>query len=141
MNKLKVENIVFCESVRSEVGGKHTLLGAFAPELNIAEVPANILMAIWVSGTPSGIGQFDAEFRALGVDGTTLLNAQINGDFAALGKTSMIIGSFPLAVKEAGEYSFEWNFGNSKWDKIGKLLIHHTPASILSSPTAPPQPS
>lgn len=141
MNKLKIDNVVFCEQVRPETGGKHTLLGAFAPELNLTELPGNILMAIWVSGTPSGAGPFDAEFRALGADGSTLLDGKIHGDFAVVGKTSMIIGSFPLAVKEAGEYSFEWNFGNSKWDKIGKLLIHHTPTTVVSSPTAPPQPS
>ena len=118
-----------------------TLLGAFAPELNITEIPSNILVAIWISGTPSGLGPFDAEFRVLAVDGATLVGGKIIGDFTALGKTSMIIGSFPLVVQAAGEYSFEWNFGNTKWEKIERLLIHHNPAAVVSPPTAPPPPS
>lgn len=134
MNKLKIENVVFCEQIRAEMGGKYTLLGAYAPELNIGEIPANIAIAIWISGTPSGVGPFDVEFRARGVDGTVLINGKMNGDFGTLTKTSMVIWTLPLMISSDGEYTFEWNFSDTKWEKIGTLLIHHVPAGSIVNP-------
>lgn len=139
MNKLKIENVVFCEHIRAEVGGKHALLGVFAPELNIAELPSTVPMGIWISGTATGVGPFDGEFRALSPDRTKLIGAKLNGEFAGLAKTSIVIGNFPMTFTTAGEYVFEWNFGNTKWDKIGKLLIHHVSATRLNSPIVPSQ--
>ena len=127
MSKLNIENVIFCESVRPEIGGKHTLLGASAPELNIAEIPSNIFVAIWISGTPTNLGPFTSKFKAKDASGTNLIEADLNGEFTTLGKTSMVIGSFPLMINSEGVYSFEWNFDNTKWEKIGELLIHHVP--------------
>ena len=124
-----------------EVGGKYALLGAYAPELNISEIPATIPIALWISGTPSGIGSFEAEFRALGVNGDALVNGKMNGDFGALAKTSMVIGTLPLMISGGGDYTFEWNFGDTKWEKIGTLRIHHAPITVVNPPSGQKQPS
>ena len=135
MNKLKIENVVFCENIRAEIGGKHTLLGVFAPELNIIDIPSFIQIAIWVSGVPTGIGTFNGEFRVLSPDGSKLIGGQIVGDFALIAKTSMVLNAFPLQIDKAGAYSFEWNFGQTGWSEIGKVLIHHTPATAAIHPS------
>lgn len=141
MNKLNVENTVLCEQVRVELGGKHTLLGAFAPELNIPEVPANVLIAAWVSGKPSGVGQFEAEFRVLGPNEDKLIGAKVHGEFSGLGNTSMVIGPFPLAISGPGDYLFQWNFGD-QWDRITTLRLHLVPiATPTNPPSVSPQPS
>jgi hypothetical protein len=86
--------------------------------------------------TPSALGPFEVEFRALGTDGTVLVNGKINGDFGALAKTSMAIGTLPFLINNDGDYTFEWSFNKDRWDKIGILRIHHVPTgSVVSLPS------
>lgn len=135
MNKLKIENTVFCEHVRLEVGGKHALLGVFAPELNILELPVTVPLVVWVSGTPTGVGSFAGEFRALAPDKSPLIGARFDGEFVGLSKTSIVIGPFPMPFTAAGDYTFEWNFGD-RWEKISELRIHHTPNAVTAARNA-----
>jgi hypothetical protein len=126
MNKIAVENVAFCEDVRQEVGGKYTLLGVFAPELSVREIPATMSLAIWISGTPSQPGLFTADFRALDVDKNSVISGKMEGEFSSSGKSSVVIGPMPLPIQKEGEYTFEWKFADNKWEKIGTLRIHHT---------------
>jgi hypothetical protein len=133
MNKITVENVAFCENVRQEVGGKYTLLGVFAPELSVIEIPATIVLAIWISGTPNAAGTFEADFRALGTDKISLISGKMEGEFSSTGKSSVVIGPMPLPIQKAGDYTFEWKFSDGKWEKIGTLRIHHV---ANNSPTS-----
>lgn len=140
MNKIKIESVVFCEHIRAELGGKHSLLGAYAPELNVAQFPTNVPMALWISGSPTGVGEFATEFRALAPDGTKLIGGQIAGDFSGQAKTSVVIGNFIISLPTAGIYKFEWKFGD-RWEKIGLLEIHHVPNTVGSPiPSIAPKP-
>lgn len=143
MNKLKIENVIFCENIRAELDGKHTLLGASAPELNIMVLPATISVAVWISGTPSAVGPFEADFRILSVDKIELIKGKMNGEFHGTAKTSMVVGPMPLLVDKSGDYSFEWSFGDTKWDNIGVLRIHHVNPSpdVIAFPSVKKQPS
>ena len=132
MTKLKIENVIFCEHIRAEVGGKHALLGAYAPELNVADFPATMPMAMFIIGTPTGLGPFETEFRALSPDGSKLIGGKIIGDFNSLAHTSVVIGNFIISLPAAGDYKFDWKFGN-KWEKIAVLQIHHTPNVAIPS--------
>ena len=134
MNKLKIDAVVFCEHIRAEIGGKHALLGAYAPELNVAEFPSKMPMAIWISGTPTGLGPFESEFRALAPDGTKLIGGKINGEFQNLAYTSVVLGNFIISLPAAGDYKLEWKFGN-KWERIAMLRIHHV-SNPANFPTA-----
>lgn len=138
MNKIAVENVVFCENVRPEMHGKHTLLGVSAPELNLSQIPGVISVAIWISGTPSGMGPFEADFRALDVDKNAIVSANMKGDIGGVGKISIVIGPMPLPINKAGDYIFEWNFDGKKWDKIGTLRINYMApvVAVTPAPTA-----
>lgn len=134
MNKITVENVVFCENFRQEVGGKYTLLGVFAPELSVSEIPATISLAIWISGTPSALGAFTADFRTLDVDKKEVIKGKMDGEFSGSGKSSIVIGPMPLQIQKAGDYTFEWKFGGKEWDRIGALRIHYTGPNVTVSP-------
>ena len=134
MKTFKIENVVFCETFRPEVGGKYTLLGASAPELTIAVLPAVISVSIWFSGTVSEAGPFEAEFRAFDVDKNAMLKATMKGAIAGTGVTSLAIGPMPLQIQKAGDYIFEWSVNGGKWGKIGKLRINYAAAVLATTP-------
>ena len=137
MNNIRIDNVVFCENARSEVGGKHTLLGVFASELHISAIPAVLSIAIWVSGTPLAAGPFEADFRVIDSKKNVLVKAKMGGDIGGTGKTALVIGPMPLSVNEEGNFTFEWNFGNKKWTKIGTLSIHlANPANAVTVPSS-----
>ena len=128
MNKLKIENVVFCETIRPELGGKYSLLGAFAPELTIpleqnTQLPVIIPIALFITGVPSSIGKFVAELRVLDVDGNQIVGGKVNGDFSVISVTSLVLGTMPLPIVNSGEYVFEWTFDENSWDRIGTLKI------------------
>lgn len=129
MNKLEIKNVVFCESIRPEINGKYTLLGAAAPELNITllpnlVLPAVIPVALFITGVPSSVGAFAVEIRALDVDGKQLIGGKLDGEFNGAAITSIVLGTMPLQVEKEGDYVFEWNFGGDIWEGIETIRVN-----------------
>jgi hypothetical protein len=127
VNEIIAQDVVFCEGFRNEIGGKHTLFGVSAPEINIPQLPATIIYAIWISGKPTSIGTFDIEFRARDQDGVVLVSGNLGGETDRLGLLSIPIGPFPLNIEKQGAITFEWSFDRVNWKKIGTLKINQLP--------------
>lgn len=123
MIKFAIDDVVFCEDVRSEIRGKHTLLGVTSPLLIIWDIPAIIPVAIWISCRPSQIGKFTAKFQVLDPDQKQIIQANVAGEVAGLGPTTIVIGPMPVNIHKPGEYNFQWNFGGKKWSNIGTLTL------------------
>ena len=122
MRKIKIENAVFCEGVRYEVGGKHTLLGVSAPELDIQQYPGVVSVAIWMGLAPAEAGDYEADFRVRDSDRTDLIKARMNFSLPKTAHGSLVVGPMPLQVNKPGSFSFEWNLGGGKWEKI--IVLH-----------------
>jgi hypothetical protein len=134
MSKVKIDNIVFCDHIRQEIGGKHTLLGVYAPELNIASFPAMIQVAIWMSVTPNKTGPFECEIRIKNPEQKEILNGKIQGEFKILAKTSLALPDMPIQITTAGDYSFNIKFSDEKkWEKISSIKINHTPPVAITN--------
>jgi hypothetical protein len=127
VNKIKIESAVFCEDARQDVSGKHLLIGVSGPELDIAVIPARISVAVWIYGTASMEGPFEAEMRVLSVDKSPLIKAVIKGEIDPTRKIIHILGPMPLQIKKAGDYVFEWRSGDRKWSKIASLRLNYVP--------------
>lgn len=122
MNRLTVQNWVFCEQARPEVGGKHTLLGVSAPQIFAESFPTIIAVTLWVSGVPTGLGPFSANVRVQDHEGKTLITGTLTGEFQSSALTSMIIGPMPISLEHADDFAFSWNFGE-EWEQIGVLSV------------------
>jgi hypothetical protein len=127
VTEIIVEDVVFCEGFRNEVGGKHTLFGVTAPEINISQLPAMVLCAVWISGRPTAIGAFNLEFRARNEGGQDLIQGTLGGETNGLGLIAIPIGPFPLSIEKQGNVVFEWCFDNVNWRTIGTLKINQVP--------------
>ena len=51
MADVQINTVLVCDDVRREVTGKDILIGVYAGDLNVASLPANILLSIWVEMT------------------------------------------------------------------------------------------
>jgi hypothetical protein len=138
VNKLIVQNWVFCEQAREEIGGKFTLLGAASPHLFTDKIPAQLITTLWISGEPSGIGPFEADIRVQDPKGNTIGSGNLRGDFASRLVTAMILGPLPLQAQEIGDYAFEWKFGD-QWELIAKLRIELKQTTARATPSNEPQ--
>ena len=136
MNKFRIENVVFCEAVRQEIGNKHTLLGVSAPEVNIGEIPATIAVALWISARPTSTGPFKIDIRVLDVDKNELVKAEAGGEVAALGRMVLVLGPLPINVQKPGDYEFEWAFGDDLWENIGTYKINLLQPEITVASTS-----
>lgn len=131
MTELIVEDIVFCEGFRNEIGGKHTLFGVSAPEINISQLPALVLYAVWISARPNSIGAFSLEFRARDEEGHDLVKGDLGGETHGLGLIAIPIGPFPLNIEKPGNFIFEWCFDKLNWKTIGTLKINYLPSQTV----------
>jgi hypothetical protein len=127
VTEIIVEDVVFCEGFRNEVGGKQTLFGVSAPEINISQLPAVLVYAVWISGRPTSIGPFNLEFRARDQEGRDLIKGEIGGETNGLGLIAIPIGPFPLNIERQGNFIFEWCFDKVNWKSIGTLTINYMP--------------
>ncbi len=134
MIRLKVENFAFCEDARLEASGKHVLIGVSAPILNVAQMPANISIALWFSAIPSQTGTTEIDFRVRSPNKIVIVKGKMNVTISAISPASFVLGPMPLALGEAGDYSFDWSFDSKKWEKIGVLRINYVP--INAKPTS-----
>lgn len=124
MTEIIAEDVVFCEGFRNEVGGKQTLFGVSAPEINISQLPAVLAYAVWISGRPSSIGSFNLEFRVRDEEGHDLVKGEMGGELNGLGLIAIPIGPFPLNIERQGNFIFEWCFDKVNWKTIGTLKIN-----------------
>lgn len=125
MTKIAIDNVVICEDVRHELRGKFTIVGVSVPELNVVSFPANLRVALWVSGTPSELGEFDIAVRAINPDGKTIVEGGLKGEIKSLSKMSIVIGPMHLAAEKEGDYKFQWQFQGKKWSAIETLHLKH----------------
>ena len=105
-----------------------TLVGAFAPEIKLARVPAVLLVAVWMALLPSEVGDYEAKFRVRDKRRNDLHKGQIRLGIHVLAHTAVALGPFPLQVKEPGEFYFEWSVAGGKWEKISTLRINQVGA-------------
>ena len=124
MKKLKIGNVVLCEGIRHEIGGKHTLVGVFAPEINIAQFPGVVPIAIWVALLPPEVGDYEAEFRARDSGKNELVKGQMKIGIQVAAHTALALGPVPLQIKEPGDFIFEWSVEGGRWDKIAVLRVN-----------------
>lgn len=102
----KVTNAIFCEEVRSELGGKHTILGASAGTLNLPTAGL-IRVSAFIVIEPGKLGEqmlkLDISFA-----GKPVASAEIELEVNALDEPAVIpLPSFPLPILENGVFAID----------------------------------
>jgi hypothetical protein len=129
VNELLVSSVVLCEATRLELGNKHTLLGATAPELDIAVTesttfPLFIQIALFIIGKPSSEGDFSAHLRILDVANNEVVKAKLDGVFSNRKSTSLAIGPMLIPLTSEGDCIVQWHFGDEQWKELQRIKFN-----------------
>jgi hypothetical protein len=130
---------IFCEEVRTEAGGKHTLLGAFAGDLHISSFPAQIRLAIYGVVSFDEVGHHKLQWRLMlgkEVAASAEAEADVKPGFANI----VVVPMGLLQVEKPSELRFEMSIDGGRFTDLvaAKLFL---PPDAPTSPTAPSQPS
>jgi hypothetical protein len=128
----KIENVVFCDGIRAEIGGKHLIIGAFAPELNVSEIPSIVPVGIWMSIAPTSIGDLEAEIKLKHPNGDENTVAKLKGSLTTIAKSALVLPQLPISVSAPGEYKFSIKFLGGKWQTLGVIKMNLTPAAVAN---------
>lgn len=113
---VRVKNAILCEEVRPELGGKNILLGVFSGNINVAEIPATIRLAMYFELESDGPGQFTAKMRMRYADKEPVMGeiGVMIPETTAAAATPM----FNLRAEHEGDFIVEISFGDDRWQEV-----------------------
>lgn len=100
---MKVD-IVFCDDIRFEVTGKHTLVGTYCSDLRISEAPATVPIWCWLRLSGAKVGNHTFELTIKSPDGKIANGA--NGSLEIIDSKFSVplpVGPFPINIMGEGQ--------------------------------------
>lgn len=61
--RLKIENVLVCDDIRTEDNGKALIIGVYTGSISPSKFPARIRLCYWLVGKVQGQGSFKLEVR------------------------------------------------------------------------------
>jgi hypothetical protein len=125
---ITLENVIVCEDVRPEKGGKWSILGAFSGDIVVASLPGNLRLAFYADGETISEAK-KAILVRLSLNGTEILKLQ--GQFDA--KRGPINFPFPgtfINVAAPGSLEIALSEDGNEWVTIitKKIIVGQIPA-------------
>lgn len=131
MAGLKVSTALICEDVRVERSGKHIIIGVFAANIVVAQLPAFFPFMIWLQIEEVDVGEIEFEFRAR-LSGHSLATGGFTTNHTEKRKATVPLGPFPVELTEKGDLTFDIKYkGRGRWAKA--LTI---PVEVRTPPTS-----
>jgi hypothetical protein len=130
---LGVNSVVLCEDVRAELGGKWTILGVMAGDMNVPSLPTNIKIGLYIEATVRKEYNGFAYIR-LRLDSEQL--GMITGTVdVKSGYLSLPIAGHPVGVPRAGTFFVDISLDQDDWQTILSRKMQIAPStSSISQP-------
>ena len=113
-----IENAVLCEDIRQEVRNKNTLVGIYAGDIMVSQLPANIDLAFYLDGKYREKKSTPMEVRISG-PGRDAATAPI--EFAPIGDTlgfAMISPRMRVQLEQEGEFKVSMRELGGSWKTL-----------------------
>ena len=128
--QVQLINAILCDDHRREDNGKVILIGIYTGDIVVSNIPANILLRVWLNFRTEGTGGEDISVRI--VDGESGLLTGIDGRIDNVSGEedyiSLVTPKLPLSFDEEGTIVVQWKSGESDWiDLISKRIICKPP--------------
>ncbi|NQV61414.1 MAG: hypothetical protein HQ502_17235 [Alphaproteobacteria bacterium] len=112
---------LLCDDAKKEEGtGKDILIGVYSGNIALSEVPATVVVCLWLQLKTKGAGDFEKEIRVIDTRGEMLImgkfEVQVHQEEAGL--TSVALNKMPLTLKRSGPLKFQWRSENGRWSTI-----------------------
>ncbi len=126
------QNIVLCEHVTKDVGGKYSAIGIYSGDILVGELPSHLRLALLLVYVPSETGPFRMEFELVALDEIFLKGKSTFENAIAGQPISISIPSFTLDVPRQTEVVAFACVGKGKKEEILRK-------SILLNPDVTPE--
>lgn len=119
---MKIENVIICDQVRKEEGGKHLIIGVYPHNILFASFPARALLTPWVQISDDGNRIIFIEFRVLNSDGEILFSA--DGQVDATNQSGLLTITLPTIMLEIPDQtilSFQMREPKKRWKTLKQM--------------------
>jgi Family of unknown function (DUF6941) len=123
MSGLKVQSALVCEDVRREDNGKLILLGVFGNDIRVAQMPANLVLALVVRLEIEKPFRGVIEFQCL-VDGTVKFVAKGQLHVPEVSAALFTVPNIAiLNIERRALLEFQWRVEGGDWDALCSFPI------------------
>jgi hypothetical protein len=136
---LKVRNVVLCEDVRQEKSNKYILIGVFAGDINVSELPARLPLSLYFDGYVTAAGQGNIAIRVSGPgDGSAVINAKYASSDA--GPVALSTPRMDVNMECEGIFKVEFSEDNTNWKTMVEKKVRVESDLWTLAPILKPQP-
>ena len=112
---MKLANVIICDGVRKEEGGKHLIIGVYPDDILVADFPATVALCAWVQFLPDQVGEIPIEIRVVQnkrelIRGTAKL-VIINIDKSVTAVLSPLL----MEIRDEGPLKFQCKEKKKRW--------------------------
>ena len=130
----RVRGAILCDDVRTELNGKHILIGIYGPEIGVQEIPGKAKFRLAVLVDVPRSGDFDLKIRVLDTSNRTAIEANILMKTEKSGQNILIPGiEVGLDIQKSGSVIVQYFDG--AWMSVGVWTLEKIdPATIALGP-------
>jgi hypothetical protein len=138
MTDLAIEAAILCEDVRQEKSNKFMLIGVYVGDIFAKQLPMNVPLAVFVTGTPSeDKGEFWLRFSGPGKGSATMkLGYERTGESPAISLATPVLD---VLLEQEGTILIERSFDGENWATLfERKIIQKEEIWSLTTIASPP---
>jgi hypothetical protein len=126
MLPFEIDTVVVCDDIRQENNGKWLLIGVYARDIVVANLPADLRLAIWLLVTPKQLGASTIKLRiVVGPHNASLVDAELQYDIKEISPTVFAMAGLPIQVRSEGPMKVEMlPKGATEWVTIKLIQLN-----------------
>ena len=136
---LRAETVILCESVRLELHGKYSILGAFAGDIIVTSLPGHIAASLYLELYSKISGQVSLAIE-LTYNGDQVARGELLIDFTDIDKPSVIaFPTFPILIEKPGFIRVYLEYNGARRQILKKEVeLGDLPQPSVSTASQPP---
>ena len=133
MSPFDLSSAVLCDEIRQEHNGKYILIGVYIHTVLVEDFPTNLILSVWGEIKPRELGVLNGQIRVIKDDESVLLRGKTQITVVNLEPTSARYTGLPLEFQGAGNYFFQWKWGDNEWETVKEFAVQKRPVPPKAS--------
>ena len=121
---MKIINFILCDEVRTEDNGKQILIGVYAHNIKLNQVPATLSLTAWLQFMTGDSNEVHIDFRVLDQNHTMKISG--GGQVRVEGKTALATLHLPklfVEFQKPGEMIFQMRESGKRWKTVKTVAV------------------
>jgi hypothetical protein len=122
--EIELITTVICEDIRREDNGKPILIGVYPTDMIIANLPATIVLCIYMNVKTKKEGNYETKLRIIGQTGQIIVAPiPISIKMPNMLSTLVIIKGILAQLQAEGKISIQWQAPGAAWATISIIDV------------------